>query len=73
MVKISAQKVSCLQERATYASFKVWLLVVEDWVLSLTHTMPDNLGTATIHAMAYLMMSLDVYSCLETCSMLGMT
>ena len=58
---------------AIYALFKVWLLVVEDWVLSHTHTMPDNLGLTTIHAMACLTMTPDVYSWLETGGMLGTT
>ena len=60
-----------LQEWATYALFKAWLLVVKDWVLSHTHTMPNNLGLASVHAVACLTMSLDVYSWLETCSALG--
>ena len=47
MVKSSAQVVTPLQEQATYTSFKAWLSAVEDWVLSHTHTMPDNLGLAT--------------------------
>ena len=50
MVKSSAQMVTHLQEWATYTSFKAWLLVVEDWVSSHTHTTPDNLGSATVHA-----------------------
>ena len=49
MVKSSAQMVTRLQEQATYASFKAWLLAVKDWVLSHTHTTPDNLGPVTIH------------------------
>ena len=61
------------QEWATYSSFKVWLLVVEDWVLSHTHTMPDNLGLVTICTIARLTMSLDIYSWLETCGTLGTT
>ena len=65
--------VTHLQERATYASFKAYLLAVEDWVSSHTHTTPDNLGPATIHAMAHLTMSLDIYSWLETSGMLGTT
>ena len=52
MVKSSVQMVTRLQEQATYISFKAWLLVVEDWVSSHTHTMTNNLGLATIHAMA---------------------
>ena len=71
MVKSLAQMVTCLQEQATYAYFKAWLLAVEDWVLSHTHTMPNNLGPATVHAMAHLTMSPDVYSWLETSSTLG--
>ena len=63
--------VTHLQEWATYASFKAWLLVVEDWVSSHTHTMPDNLGPATVCTMACLMMSPDVYSWLETSGTLG--
>ena len=73
MVKSSAQMVTRLQERATYASFKAWLSAVEDWVLSHTHTMPDNLGPATVCAVAHLTMSPDVYSWLETSGALGMT
>ena len=57
--------VTHLKEQATYASFKAWLLVVEDWLLSNTHTMPDNLGPVTIHTVAHLTMNPDVYSCLE--------
>ena len=57
---------------ATYALFKAWLLAVEDWVLSHTHTMPDNLGLVTVWVVAHLTMSLDVYSWLETCGALGM-
>ena len=71
MVKSSAQIVTYLQEWATYASFKAWISVVEDWVLSHTHTMPDNLGPTTVHTVVHLIMSLDIYSLLETCSMLG--
>ena len=71
MVKSSAQMVTRLQEWATYASFKAWLSVVKDWVLSHTHTTPDNLGLATIHAMAHLTISPDVYSWLETSGALG--
>ena len=63
--------VTDLQEWATYTSFKAWLLAVEDWVLSHIHTMPDNLGLATICAMAHLTMSPDVYSWLETSGALG--
>ena len=53
--------------------FKAWLSVVEDWVLSHTHTMPDNLGPVTVHAVAHLTMSPDVYSWLEMSGTLGMT
>ena len=35
--------------------------------------MPDNLGSATVHAVARLMMSPDVYSWLEMSGALGMT
>ena len=73
MVKSSAQMVTHLLEWATYVSFKAWLSAVEDWVLSYSHTMPENLGSVTVRAVAHLTMSLDVYSWLETCSMLGMT
>ena len=62
-----------LQEQATYASFKGWLLAVKDWVSSHTHTMHDNLGLAIIHAMASLTMSPDIYSLLKTYGILGMT
>ena len=65
--------VTLLQEWATYALFKAWLLVVKDWVSSHTHTMPNNLGPVTVHAMAHLIMSPDIYSWLETCGVLGMT
>ena len=58
--------VTCLQEQATYASFKAWLSAVEDGVLSHTHTMPENLGPATIRTVAHLTMSPDVYLWLET-------
>ena len=71
MVKSSVKMVTHLQKQATYASFKAWLLVVEDWVLSYTHTIPDNLGPVTIHTMAHLTISLDIYSWLETCGTLG--
>ena len=71
MVKSLAQMVTCLLEQATYALFKAWLLAVKDWVSSHTHTKPDNLGPATIHAVARLMMSPDIYSWLETGGMLG--
>ena len=73
MVKSSAQMVTRLQEQATYTSFKAWLSAVEDWVSSHTHTTPDNLGLATVHAVAHLTMSLEVYSWLETCGTLEMT
>ena len=73
MVKSSAQMVTRLKERATYASFKDWLSVVEDWVLSHTHTVPDNLGPATVRAMAHLTMSPDIYSWLETSGTLGIS
>ena len=63
--------VTCLQEWTTYASFKAWLSAVEDWVSSHTYTTPDNLGLAAIHAVACLMMSLDIYSWLETSGTLG--
>ena len=65
--------VNCLQEWATYTSFKAWSLVVEDWVSSHTYTMPDNLGLATIHTMAHLKRSPDIYSWLETYGTLGTT
>ena len=71
MVKSLIQIVTHLKELATYTSFEAWLLVVEDWVLSYSHTMPYNLGPATIHAMAHLTMSPDIYSWLETCGTLG--
>ena len=71
MVKSSAQMVTHLQERATYTSFKAWLWAVEDWVLSHTHTTPNNLGLANVRAMAHLMMSPDIYSWLETSGALG--
>ena len=73
MVKSSAQMVTHLQEQATYASFKTWLLMVEDWVLSQTRTKPYNLGPATINAVAHLTISQDIYSWLETCGALGTT
>ena len=63
--------VNHLQEWAIYTSFKAWLSAVEDWMLSHTHTMPENLGSVTIHAMAYLTMSPDMYSWLETYNILG--
>ena len=65
--------VTHLQKWATYTSFKAWLSAVEDWVLSYTHTIPDNLGPVTIYTMAHLTMSLEVYSWLETYTMLGTT
>ena len=73
MVKSLAQMVTRLQEQATYASFKAWLLAVEDWVSSHTHMTSDNLGPATVRAVARLTMSPDVYSWLETSRALGMT
>ena len=73
MVKSLAQMVNCLQEWATYASFKVWLLLVEDWVLSHTHTTPNNLGLVTVHTVARLTMSPDIYLWLDTCGTLGTT
>ena len=72
MVKSLAQMVTCLQKLDTYASFKACILVVEDWESSHTHTTPDNLGPVTIHAVANLTISLDVFSWLETCGTLGM-
>ena len=45
MVKGLAQIVTSLQDWATYTSFKAWLLVVEDWVSSYTHMMPNKFGT----------------------------
>ena len=54
-----------------YTSFKVWLLVVEDWVTFYTHTMPNNLGPAIVGVVSHLTIVLDKYSALETCSMLG--
>ena len=65
--------VTHLQKWANYASFIASLSAVEDWVSSHTCNMPENLGLVTVHAVAYLMMSLDVYSWLETSGMLGMT
>ena len=73
MVKGWAQIVTVLQEQATYTSFKVWLLVVEDWVSSYTDMMPNNLGLVTICFVACLTISPDMYSWLETCNMLGTT
>ena len=73
MLKSLVQIETSLQEHATYASFNTWLLVLEDWVSSYTHTMPDNLVPVSLYAMAYLTISLDVYSWLETCGMLGTT
>ena len=64
--------VTCLQEQATYTSFKAWFSVVKDWVLSHTHITPENLGLVTIHAVAHLKMSLDIYSWLKICGILGM-
>ena len=64
--------VTCLYEWATFTSLKVWILVVEDWVLSHTHTIPENLGPTAIHAVSHLTIRLDVYSTLKTCSALGM-
>ena len=54
--------VTHLQEWATYTFFKAWLLVIKDWMSSHTHTTPENLGPATVHAVACLTMSLDIYS-----------
>ena len=71
MVKSLAQIVTHLKEQATYTLFKAWLLAVKDWVLSHTHTMPDNLGLAIVCTVAHLMMSPDVYSWLETCGTMG--
>ena len=62
MVKSLVQMVTHLQERATYASSKAWLSVAEDWVLFYNYSTPDNLGPVTVHAVAHLMMSPDVYS-----------
>ena len=33
--------------------------------------MPDSLGAATVHDIAHLTMSLDIYSALETCRVQG--
>ena len=65
--------VTHLEEWTNHASIKAWLSAVEDWVLSHTHTMPNNLGPATIHPVACLTMSQEVYFWLETSSVLGMT
>ena len=63
--------VNHLLEQATYTLFQAWLLVVEDWVLANTYTLPDNLEPATVCAMAHLTMNPNVYFWLETYSMLG--
>ena len=42
-------------------------------MLSLNHTMLDNLGPVTVCAIAHLTMSPDVYSWLEMYGMLGTT
>ena len=73
MVKSLAQMVTHLQEWATYTSFKAWLLVVKDWVLSHTHILPENLGPVTIRTMAHLTISPDIYSWLETSGALETT
>ena len=71
MVKSLVQIVTHLQERTTYASFKAWLLAVEDCVSSHTPTLSDSLGLVTIHTMAYLTISPDIHSWLETYGTLG--
>ena len=53
-----------LQDWATYASFKAWLLVVEDWVSSYTHKMPNNLGPTIFCTMAHLETVQDRLDCI---------
>ena len=60
IVKSLAQMVTQLEEQATYSIFKSWLLAVKAWVLSYTHTKPNNLGPAIVCAMAHLTMSWDI-------------
>ena len=40
-------------------------------MLSHTNTTPDKIGSATVHTMGCLTMSMDMYSVLDACSMIG--
>ena len=84
MVKSSVQKVTYLQEQATYASFKAWLLVVEvgccptpilcpiiwDQRLSMSTHESDTVLPVAL-SFKLMIISLDIYSWLETCGTLG--
>ena len=72
MVKSVGTMVTKLPDTATYAKFKAWLSVVEDWVASHLGTTLEALGPHAVRTVAQLTMTLELYVVLEMTGMLGM-
>ena len=72
MVKLVGMMVTKLPDTATYTKFKVWLLVVEDWVVSHLGTALEVLGPHAVRTVARLTMTPELYAVLEMTGMLGM-
>ena len=71
MVKSVGMMVTKLWDTATYAKFKAWLLVVEDWVASHLGTALEAVGPHAVRTVAQLTMMPKLYAILETTGVLG--
>ena len=72
MVKLVGTMVTKLPDTVTYAKFKAWLSVVEDWVASHLGTALEALGPHAVQMVARLTMSPELYAILEMTGVLGM-
>ena len=72
MVKSVGTMVTNLPDTATYAKFKAWLLVLEDWVASHLGTALEALGTHAVRMVARLTMTPELCTILETMGVLEM-
>ena len=64
--------VTKLPDTATYAKFKAWLSVVEDWVASHLGAALEALGPHAVRTVTQLTMTPELYAVLETTGVLGM-
>ena len=72
MVKLVSTMLTKLPDTATYAKFKAWLSVVEDWVASHLGTALEALVPHAVRTVARLTMMPELYAILEMTGVLGM-
>ena len=72
MVKSVGTMVTELPDTVTYAKFKAWLSVVEDWVASHLGTTLEALKPHAVQMVMQLTMMPELYAVLEMTGMLGM-